>query len=194
MFNMDDADWRSRPNSKRRKLVAAIANAEGSLRSNSIGRARECYYFFTDFWASTPHPIAQMTLVTAWAALVVTLNHAAVLDANIILDSSAGKTLTAILAFLIVFRTNQSYNRWWEGRILWGKMHSSCVELSQQAAVWIDDPRLARRIMNFAVAFAYTVKKVLRREPLRAEDLEGIVDPAEVRAFSGFVFFRSEEY
>ncbi|CAM9274481.1 unnamed protein product [Ascophyllum nodosum] len=121
-----------------------------------------------------------MTLVTAWAALVVTLNHAAVLDANIILDSSAGKTLTAILAFLIVFRTNQSYNRWWEGRILWGKMHSSCVELSQQAAVWIDDPRLARRIMNFAVAFAYTVKKVLRREPLRAEDLEGIVDPAEV--------------
>lgn len=54
------------------------------------------------------------------------------------------------------------------------------MELTQQAATWIDDRRLALRVMNFAITFAYTVKQILRRERLNADDLEGIIDPAEV--------------
>lgn len=54
------------------------------------------------------------------------------------------------------------------------------MELAQQAASWIENPRLAVRIMNFAIAHAYTVKQCLRREQLNANDLEGIVDVAEV--------------
>lgn len=64
-----------------------------------------------------------MALVVGWAIIVVTVNDDRVLEAGIMLDEVAGKAVTTILAFLIVFRTNQSYNRWWEGRILWGKMH-----------------------------------------------------------------------
>lgn len=59
----------------------------------------------------------------------------------------------------------------------------SCLELTQQAATWIEDARLAQRIMNFAIAYAYTVKQILRRERLFAEDLDGIVDADEVRAY-----------
>lgn len=55
------------------------------------------------------------------------------------------------------------------------------MELTQQAATWIDDARLARRIMNFSIAYAYAVKQILRQELLVAEDLEGIVSAAEVR-------------
>lgn len=50
------------------------------------------------------------------------------------------------------------------------------------AAGWIDDTRLAHRIMHFAMAFAYIVKQYLRREAVDAEHLEGIVDAAEVNA------------
>ncbi|CAN0483524.1 unnamed protein product [Laminaria digitata] len=64
-----------------------------------------------------------MALVVGWAVIVVTVNDDRVLEAGVTLDAAAGKAVTTILAFLIVFRTNQSYNRWWEGRILWGKMH-----------------------------------------------------------------------
>jgi len=64
-----------------------------------------------------------MFMLIAFATAVATLNDSRVLDAGIRLDPSAGRSLQTILAFLIVFRTNQSYNRWWEGRILWGKMH-----------------------------------------------------------------------
>lgn len=61
-----------------------------------------------------------------------------------------------------------------------------CVELSQQASSWIEDPQLATRIMNFSIAFAYTVKQCLRREQLHAEDLHGIVDPAEVKGYFSY--------
>ncbi|CAN0520658.1 unnamed protein product [Ectocarpus sp. 12 AP-2014] len=57
------------------------------------------------------------------SALVATLNDKRVLDAGLRLSSNTGRSLQTILSFLIVFRTNQSYNRWWEGRMLWGKMH-----------------------------------------------------------------------
>ena len=115
--------WRLPPASKRLRLATALSQAEDSLRTQSIGRARECYNFFADFWESTPHPFAQMALVVGWAIIVVTVNDERVLEAGVTLDAAAGKAVTTILAFLIVFRTNQSYNRWWEGRILWGKMH-----------------------------------------------------------------------
>lgn len=64
-----------------------------------------------------------MFLVVGWATAVAVLNDPQFLDLGIELDPLAGRTMTTIIAFLIVFRTNQSYNRWWEGRILWGKMH-----------------------------------------------------------------------
>ncbi len=54
------------------------------------------------------------------------------------------------------------------------------MELTQQAATWIEDTRLARRIMNFAITYAYAVKQILRREGLFTEDLEGIIEEPEV--------------
>eukprot|EP00752_Nemacystus_decipiens_P011975 g10615.t1 len=173
-------DWRHAPTSKRRKLVQALYDGQDSFRLQSESRGRQIYNFFADFWRSTPHPFAQMVFLLASSAAVATINDPRVLDAGLRLDSLAGRALQTILAFLIVFRTNQSYNRWWEGRILWGKMHWSCLELTQQAAAWIEDAQLARRIMNFSIAYAYAVKQILRRERLVAEDLDGIVDAGEV--------------
>ena len=96
---------------------------EPSFRTQDISRARQLCNFFADFWESTPHPLAQMILVVGWAVLVVIVNDTGMMEGGLILDHVAGGPIKTILAFLIVFRTNQSYNRWWEGRILWGKMH-----------------------------------------------------------------------
>ncbi|CBN74200.1 conserved unknown protein [Ectocarpus siliculosus] len=157
-----------------------MSGGQGSFRVESASHARQLHDFFAVFWRSTPHPFAQMTMLLLSSALVATLNDERVLDAGLHLSSNTGRSLQTILSFLIVFRTNQSYNRWWEGRILWGKMHWSCVELTQQAAVWIDDTQLARRIMNISVTFAYVVKQILRREQLFADEMEGVIDAAEV--------------
>lgn len=37
--------------------------------------------------------------------------------------------------------------------------------------------------MHFTIVYAYTVKQYLRREQLIMEDLEGLVDSAEVRFY-----------
>ncbi|CAN0531287.1 unnamed protein product [Laminaria digitata] len=67
--------------------------------------------------------MAKTALIVGWAVIVVTVNDDRVAEAGVTLDGVAGSAIKTILAFLVVFRTNQSYNRWWEGRILWGKMH-----------------------------------------------------------------------
>lgn len=100
-----------------------LSSAEDLFKAEKNNCLVDFYYFFADFWSSSPHPLAQMLLVMAWATAVAVLNDSRTLDLGLQLDSAAGKTMTTIVAFLIVFRTNQSYNRWWEGRILWGKMH-----------------------------------------------------------------------
>lgn len=56
-------DWRHRSTSKRRKLVQALSSGHDSFRLQSTSRARQIYYFFADFWRSTPHPIAQVCLL-----------------------------------------------------------------------------------------------------------------------------------
>ena len=91
--------------------------------AESTSRGREFYNFFADFWQSTPHPWAQMGLVMVWSVIVSAVNDAGVLKGDVILDDVAASAIKTIIAFLIVFRTNQAYNRWWGGRILWGQMH-----------------------------------------------------------------------
>lgn len=117
----DHTHWRDRPTSRRRKILSSLSVDE--VFDERSGRMKECYEFFADFWESTPHPLAQMFLVVGWSIAVAVMNDTRVWGAGLALDQNAGRTLTTVVAFLIVFRTNQSYNRWWEGRILWGKMH-----------------------------------------------------------------------
>lgn len=100
-----------------------MTDAERAVKAQSNGKLREAYHFLADFYASPAHPVAQIVLLVLWATLICVLNDDDVLDAGLVLHSNYGRTLTVLLAFLIVFRTNQSYNRWWEGRVQWGKMH-----------------------------------------------------------------------
>lgn len=118
----DRTSWSQKSNSRRRKFLQAMSMDVHSVYKKE-GRLKECYHFFADFLESTPRPIAQVVLVVGWATAVACLNDPRILGARLYLDSSAGRALVTVVAFLIVFRTNQSYNRWLEGRILWGKMH-----------------------------------------------------------------------
>lgn len=51
-----------------------------------------------------------------------------------------------LLFFLITFRSNQSYSRWWEGRCLWGKQIYASKNLCQMAATWLTDCTPAVRL------------------------------------------------
>lgn len=77
------------------------------------------------------------------------------------------------LGLLLVFRTNQSYDRWWEGRKLWGAMVNTCRNLARASSIHLaaDAPRL-KRILALTQAFPAATACVLRQTPWLPSELE----------------------
>jgi putative membrane protein len=73
--------------------------------------------------------------------------------------------LGLILGTLLVFRTNTSYDRWWEGRKLWGQLVNDTRNLAIKVETCVradvsDKQNLGRRLVDFA----YALKAHLRGE------------------------------
>ena len=75
---------------------------------------------------------------------------------------------------LLSFRVNSSYDRWWEGRKLWGSMINRTRDFSRQVVGYIGphDPKLASRMVSFIACFAICFKYHLRGE----KDMPELVD------------------
>lgn len=70
------------------------------------------------------------------------------------------------LGLLLVFRTNASYERFWEGRIQVGDMVSQSRDLARKTAVYLaDSPTQTReQIGLYIIALFATIRRSLRRE------------------------------
>ena len=68
----------------------------------------------------------------------------------------------AVLSILIGFRTNQSYERFWEGRRLWGQVFSTSRGLARVAICYVDsNPELYETIVRLLKAFPIALKQHL---------------------------------
>ena len=77
------------------------------------------------------------------------------------------------LGLLLVFRTNQSYDRWWDGRKLWGGMVNTCRNLARAASVHLaHDPDRLRRVLKLTQAFPAASACVLRQQAWTPSELE----------------------
>ncbi len=96
--------------------------------------------------------------------------------------------LTLVLGWLLVFRTNTSYGRWWEARTLWGSLINAVRNLSLKFAVLIDAPKedliSIRRTLK---SMAWMLKDHLR-DGASLEDAEDLKDlPATPQHVPGFL-------
>jgi len=66
------------------------------------------------------------------------------------------------LALFLGFRNNASYDRFWEGRKLWGSLLNTSRSLARQAHTLVDQPSYATPFINCLIATAYTLKHQLR--------------------------------
>src|SRR5262245_41106739 len=83
-----------------------------------------------------------------------------------------GHTLIGVaLGLLIVFRNNCSYDRYWEGRKLWGGIVNTSRNLIRGAAAFAGD---ARELANLVTAYAIVLKHHLRGEK-EYEGMEGLI-------------------
>ncbi|HEX8823994.1 MAG TPA: bestrophin family ion channel [Archangium sp.] len=76
---------------------------------------------------------------------------------------ATGHTLAGTaLSLLLVFRTNASYDRFWEGRKLWGGVVNETRNLLRAAVVNIPAVDLLRRLAAWTVVYPYALTRVLR--------------------------------
>lgn len=89
-------------------------------------------------------------------------------------NASVVHTMVGIsLGLLLVFRTNQSYDRWWDGRKLWGGMVNTCRNLARASSVHLaHDPDRLRRVLKLTQAFPAASACVLRQQTWTPTGLE----------------------
>jgi ion channel-forming bestrophin family protein len=99
-----------------------------------------------------------LTLVFLSSSFVTFYNHVEHID--ITLPPLPFTLCSLALGLLATFRTNTSYNRFWEARGAWGQVINSSRDFARQTAIWVDkdDParqRLARLLKSFPVALNF---------------------------------------
>lgn len=78
------------------------------------------------------------------------------------------------LALFLGFRSNSAYERWWEGRGLWGLMINASRNLARAARNFMPDPEahdMKRTIVLRQVAYVNALRCQLRRQPADEEVL-----------------------
>ncbi|MBB4857889.1 putative membrane protein [Novosphingobium chloroacetimidivorans] len=78
------------------------------------------------------------------------------------------------LALFLGFRSNSAYERWWEGRSLWGLMINASRNLARSTRNYMPDPEAAdmkRRIVKRQIAYVNALRCQLRRQSPDSEVL-----------------------
>eukprot|EP00898_Chlorokybus_atmophyticus_P006815 jgi/Chlat1/7134/Chrsp57S06813 len=92
-------------------------------------------------------------------------------------------TLTsAVLGLLLVFRTNASYDRYWEGRKLWALLLQRSRDVSRQAMNWIEDEKLRDMYVRYSAALPWTLKCHLRKGEDPANHVKELLQDDELQA------------
>ncbi|MGK2911554.1 MAG: bestrophin family protein [Sphingobium sp.] len=82
------------------------------------------------------------------------------------------------LALFLGFRSNSAYQRWWEGRVLWGAMINASRSLSRAVRNFLPDSKAAdlkRDIVRRQIAYVNALRCQLRRQVLD-EDVYRFID------------------
>lgn len=123
--------------------------------------------------------IALRSFFVSLGALALTIVHFRFVPVSFPNAAVVHTMVGTALGLLLVFRTNQSYDRWWEGRKLWGAMVNTCRNLARAASVHLEkEPQRLRQILKLTQAFPTATTCVLRQQTWTPEGL----DPSDVES------------
>ncbi|MFN6116373.1 MAG: bestrophin family protein [Flavobacteriales bacterium] len=81
------------------------------------------------------------------------------------------------ISMLLVFRTNTAYDRWWEGRKLWGQLVNVSRNLAIKLAAYLPEDKATRSFFARVIGiFAVELKQHLQMEKTRLE-LDSVPHP-----------------
>lgn len=102
----------------------------------------------------------RVLVVVAWSAAVVAFH---LYVRPVAVPSTVHALVGVAIGLLLVIRTNASYERFWEGRKMWGGMVNESRNLARASTAFLRDaPATAEAIILWTVAFAYSSMHALR--------------------------------
>ncbi|MBD8529617.1 MULTISPECIES: bestrophin family protein [unclassified Massilia] len=131
--------------------------------------------------------------ITTLLAVVVTWSHGQLWHTKIQLTIIPFTLMGLPLAIFLGFRNNSAYDRFWEGRKLWGELVLRNRNFARQCLSLIDDDpststadHLRTRMIRRAIAFSHALRHQLRRSDAAA-DVGAHLQPIEWAALQGRV-------
>ncbi|HEV7873863.1 MAG TPA: bestrophin family ion channel [Enterovirga sp.] len=132
--------------------------------------------------------IAPQIFATMLVALVVAYFHGVFFTKDLTFTATPFTIMGLALSIFLGFRNGAAYDRFWEGRRLWGDLLIASRTLSRQVLTLIREPGAPasaptarqRQMIYKAIAFAHALRHLLRgTDP--APDLAPLLDPADLR-------------
>lgn len=114
----------------------------------------------------------RVIIFMAWTALMIYLYDIGVIPKEKKIDMVIYNVVGLALGLLLVFRTNTSYDRYWEGRKMLGGMTNSCrnVAFILNNVIPKDDKENRKKFAELISAFNYAYKEHLR-DGVKKEDI-----------------------
>lgn len=143
-------------------------------------RPRGIEYFFLLRGSILPNIWLKLALTIA-TAVAVTVSHGVFYHLKVTLTTIPFSLMGLALAIFLGFRNSASYDRFWEGRKLWGNLLGACRNLARQADAFLQPgdsgaagaaaeiAAMRRRIALTALAFAHALRHQLRDSDPGAE-------------------------
>jgi putative membrane protein len=104
----------------------------------------------------------RVALCVAWSAVVAAFD---VYVREVHIPSIVHMVLGGAISLLLVFRTNSAYDRFWEGRRMWGSIINESRNLGRSVAVYLRAaPDLQREVIEGTIAFAHATRCRLRNQ------------------------------
>ncbi len=146
-----------------------------------IVRPRQHWLRMLFIWRGSvlPHILPQLVTVTG-IAILVTVLHGELFQLKVPLTFVPFTLIGVALAVFLGFRNSTSYDRYWEGRKLWGSILAESRTLTRQIMTLPQamDATEQRQLVLTLVAIAYSLRHQLRQTDARA-DLQRLL-PADV--------------
>jgi putative membrane protein len=123
----------------------------------------------------------KVLLFTASATIVAVLHRVFELRDHLI-PTTPVLVVGAALGIFVSFRTNAAYDRWWEGRRLWGQLVNSSRHLTTQALTYLKHGEVAREVTLRHVAYVHVLRCLLREQDPWSDPHVGRLLDADARA------------
>ena len=106
-------------------------------------------------------------LIVAALSVVAVWTEGTVLAHKVPLNATPFTLVGVALALFLGFRNSSAYDRWWEGRKLWGALVNTMRSLTRQTLTLTGEARDKPQFIDLLVAFTYAMRDQLRGDPFR---------------------------